>query len=76
MLVDLQLTIKRPWKTNLDWYVNSPTHTGNVLSMKATEDKRIVDNVQDLVKQYGEIVHLYFGGGIDVIIISGTDVSY
>ena len=46
-----------------------------MLEMKSTKDKRVLDQVEDLTKVYGSIVHLYIGMGIDVVIISGTDVS-
>ena len=49
--------------------------TGNMLRLKPNREKRLMDNVQDLVDQYGPMVHLNIGMGVDIVILNGTDVS-
>ena len=46
------------------------------MSMVANKDKRVMDNIEDLRQKYGNIFHLYLGMGVDLIVISGTYVSF
>lgn len=48
---------------------------GNMLEMKASRDKRVIDKIQALAAEYGDMVHLHLGMRDDLVILSSTDVS-
>ena len=44
--------------------------------MKPKKGQKISERFQELADEYGEIIHMHIGMGMDVVFLTGTDVSY
>ena len=43
--------------------------------MKPKKGQKISERFQELADEYGEIIHMNIGMGMDVVFLTGTDVS-
>lgn len=43
--------------------------------MKPKEGQFLSEKFQELADKYGDVIHMYVGMGIDVVFLTGTDVS-
>ena len=51
------------------------TSKGNILQLKPNKGQQISEKFQEIADEHGEIIHIYVGMGIDLIFLTGTNVS-